>query len=105
MERAGIDFALETRGRSEIFGDDRLGVLRAPAGNVIHGLIDVVDDAYGQYGGQVFGGPVLVGGGRRGRDQCPGSFERSEERRVGKECVSTCRSRWSRSYKKKKTQK
>src|SRR3546814_848753 len=22
------------------------------------------------------------------------SFERSEERRVGKECVSTCRSRW-----------
>src|SRR3546814_16559819 len=28
---------------------------------------------------------------------------RSEERRVGKECVSTCRSRWSRyQYKKKK---
>src|SRR3546814_2561056 len=24
-----------------------------------------------------------------------GEFERSEERRVGKECVSTCRSRWS----------
>src|SRR3546814_13262098 len=24
-----------------------------------------------------------------------GRFERSEERRVGKECVSTCRSRWS----------
>src|SRR3546814_2274222 len=24
-----------------------------------------------------------------------GSFGRSEERRVGKECVSTCRSRWS----------
>src|SRR3546814_17968139 len=23
------------------------------------------------------------------------TFERSEERRVGKECVSTCRSRWS----------
>src|SRR3546814_8421698 len=23
------------------------------------------------------------------------SYERSEERRVGKECVSTCRSRWS----------
>src|SRR3546814_18412975 len=28
--------------------------------------------------------------------------ERSEERRVGKECVSTCRSRWSRDHKKKK---
>src|SRR3546814_15656929 len=24
-------------------------------------------------------------------------YERSEERRVGKECVSTCRSRWSQS--------
>src|SRR3546814_15099714 len=28
---------------------------------------------------------------------------RSEERRVGKECVSTCRSRWSQDHKKKKT--
>src|SRR3546814_16863818 len=28
---------------------------------------------------------------------------RSEERRVGKECVSTCRSRWSPSHHKKKT--
>src|SRR3546814_14621500 len=26
---------------------------------------------------------------------CPRSVPRSEERRVGKECVSTCRSRWS----------
>src|SRR3546814_2613966 len=25
----------------------------------------------------------------------PSAHERSEERRVGKECVSTCRSRWS----------
>src|SRR3546814_17883255 len=24
-----------------------------------------------------------------------GAYQRSEERRVGKECVSTCRSRWS----------
>src|SRR3546814_7070681 len=46
----------------------------------------------------------LVALGRRlvlrrgaGRDQSHGSQcpERSEERRVGKECVSTCRSRWS----------
>src|SRR3546814_19726396 len=28
---------------------------------------------------------------------------RSEERRVGKECVSTCRSRWTRYHKTKKT--
>src|SRR3546814_15088285 len=31
--------------------------------------------------------------------------ERSEERRVGKECVSTCRSRWSTYHSKKKSQK
>src|SRR3546814_20017214 len=31
--------------------------------------------------------------------RCP---KRSEERRVGKECVSTCRSRWSPYHKKKK---
>src|SRR3546814_17110955 len=36
----------------------------------------------------------MYGRSRRGR--------RSEERRVGKECVSTCRSRWSPYHKKKK---
>src|SRR3546814_16310660 len=30
-----------------------------------------------------------------GDDDVPEHVERSEERRVGKECVSTCRSRWS----------
>src|SRR3546814_10618626 len=32
---------------------------------------------------------------RRGRRLAHAPLERSEERRVGKECVSTCRSRWS----------
>src|SRR3546814_15603007 len=31
--------------------------------------------------------------------------ERSEERRVGKECVSTCRSRWSPTHEKKKNKR
>src|SRR3546814_1613432 len=42
------------------------------------------------------------GRGRAAPAGCPGwsarrsrSSDRSEERRVGKECVSTCRSRWS----------
>src|SRR3546814_20798217 len=34
-----------------------------------------------------------------------GQPPRSEERRVGKECVSTCRYRWSPYHKKKKTNK
>src|SRR3546814_11149417 len=33
-----------------------------------------------------------------------GPFRRSEERRVGKECVSTCRSRWSSCHKQKHVQ-
>src|SRR3546814_21187018 len=41
---------------------------------------------------------------RRGqaRAACAAPPRRSEERRVGKECVSTCRSRWSPYHKKKK---
>src|SRR3546814_12345436 len=35
------------------------------------------------------------------RARVDGVGERSEERRVGKECVSTCRSRWSPYHKKK----
>src|SRR3546814_15633539 len=38
-------------------------------------------------------------------DQIDAEFAlRSEERRVGKECVSTCRSRWSQDHYKKKKQ-
>src|SRR3546814_20827253 len=37
------------------------------------------------------------------RDQLRRGAERSEERRVGKECVSTCRSRWSPYHYKKTT--
>src|SRR3546814_12081475 len=37
-------------------------------------------------------------------DSTPATATRSEERRVGKECVSTCRSRWSPYHYKKKRQ-
>src|SRR3546814_12467536 len=47
-------------------------------------------------------GRMVIGGGGVQRYSSPGSNfvadgqqGRSEERRVGKECVSTCRSRWS----------
>src|SRR3546814_13230998 len=41
---------------------------------------------------------------REGGESIAFDFARSEERRVGKECVSTCRSRWSRYHYKKKIQ-
>src|SRR3546814_16592288 len=40
--------------------------------------------------------------GRRSPYLHPTAFYRSEERRVGKACVSTCRSRWSPYHEKKK---
>src|SRR3546814_280524 len=43
------------------------------------------------------GGPAVARMARlrRRRGRLPAAAGRSEERRVGKECVSTCRSRWS----------
>src|SRR3546814_17407317 len=38
------------------------------------------------------------------KEQCFDPIDRSEARRVGKECVSTCRSRWSPCHSKKKKQ-
>src|SRR3546814_11623861 len=37
--------------------------------------------------------------------KCTVMNDRSEERRVGTECVSTCRSRWSPDHEKEKTRK
>src|SRR3546814_11497154 len=51
--------------------------------------------------------PVQHGVGTRGyRSRVTGELvARSEERRVGQECVSTCSSRWSPYHSKKKNQK
>src|SRR3546814_4516560 len=45
----------------------------------------------GRRGGRAPDGPAARRGASPGQQQS----RRSEERRVGKECVSTCRSRWS----------
>src|SRR3546814_21082389 len=47
---------------------------------------------------------VFTAGPRRTALRSPRPGDRSEERRVGHECVSTCRSRWSPYHYKKKTQ-
>src|SRR3546814_16527865 len=39
--------------------------------------------------------PGFLADGKRIQYMAVGGVDRSEERRVGKECVSTCRSRWS----------
>src|SRR3546814_13043975 len=43
----------------------------------------------------IFNSPSNPTGAAYSRDELKALADRSEERRVGKECVSTCRSRWS----------
>src|SRR3546814_20623998 len=67
------------------------------AGTAIVGAFELVDRALhrrgspDQAGGGLGADRVVVVGGNGDRRQ----DRRSEERRVGKECVSMCRSRWS----------
>src|SRR5690606_13037979 len=72
--RAGVDLALESVGGGQVLGHDRFSVLGAVAFDVGHGLVDAVDDANGQYGLQIFGEPVVFGGGQRGGQDCPNVF-------------------------------
>src|SRR3546814_17659179 len=76
-------------------------VIQAGAGN-IYEIIDAADTAVPPTvlasGPYVPGAWLPVNGfdvQLSGSLQPGDSFTRSEERRVGKECVSTCRSRWS----------
>src|SRR3546814_12617932 len=49
------------------------------------------------------GEPLTVAADEHPRQTTLEALARSEERRVGKECVSTCRSRWSPYHSKKNT--
>src|SRR3546814_1675306 len=59
----------------------------------LHGLLDLFDML--EHGRAIEHRDTLRTGWRRGR-KAPDRHSRSEERRVGNECVSTCRYRWSR---------
>src|SRR3546814_17974520 len=69
------------------------GVLHAGAGEVADQALRV-GGAAGLFAGDHF---AQLGEGCRRFDRArlDRMMQRSEERRVGKECVSTCRSRWS----------
>src|SRR3546814_13657407 len=76
-----------------------VGLSRSDSAELVEAVLHEVGDALAR-GEQVkissFGSfGVRQKGQRIGRNPKTGEEVRSEERRVGKECVSTCRSRWS----------
>src|SRR3546814_5923865 len=82
-------------------GLDRVDIIDAKRQHVL--VVDRIDDGVGvQLVAECLArGPqarIAAGAGILGENR-----RRSEERRVGKECVSTCRSRWSPYHSKKNT--
>src|SRR3546814_11817853 len=80
-ERHGVGELLESDVLALHLAPDRIGGLFAPG--------DIGAEAvFGQRAAQALDDPT-------DDVATTGAQERSEERRVGKECVSTCRSRWA----------
>src|SRR3546814_20881303 len=81
---------------------DCMRILRTSFWNSSRGMSDQLPDVLGQ--SPCVHPPIRPQHLRDCTESC-NSARRSEERRVGKECVSTCKSRWSPYHSKKKTQK
>src|SRR3546814_14223490 len=81
-----------SKGRSHESRAFHVGRGYAPDARVVSGylLVGGVAPTYGS-----FESPITGCAGARWRRQASLRSWRSDERRVGKECVSTCRSRWS----------
>src|SRR3546814_11143169 len=73
-----------------LFADDLAGRRGACSNSIFALLLAIGFDLLGQLRNRY----VIAGNGRQ-LLRYPLRGARSEERRVGKECVSTCRSRWS----------
>src|SRR3546814_3427251 len=65
-------------------------------------VITIVEERFGRFLPKLkwinMGGGHLMTGKNYDTEHLIRIIKRSEERRVGKECVSTCRSRWSASH-------
>src|SRR3546814_11216088 len=85
---AGTPARAEVEGLQKATGSEVLALLQAAVGGKVQLAMHEGDGAVAQHGLRIVdlcGSTFLDEAGRR----------RTEERRVGRECVSTCRSRWS----------
>src|SRR3546814_17778207 len=89
-ERANADHVRHI----EIFFDPQGHTARGVAfGTVVTGITRALDDAMASYG--MTSRLILCFLRHLSEAEAEATPDRSEERRVGKACVSTCRSRWS----------
>src|SRR3546814_15103963 len=85
----GLEFALGKRWAEWDCRIHRLAALALEQ----DGFRGAVADAVARHGADRVA--VFIGTSTAGTLATEHAYRRSEERRVGKECVSTCRSRWS----------
>src|SRR3546814_11980632 len=91
------------------FAPEHLATLRSDAPTVVRRLVPEHEAVYAARGWHLFSAVDRVYVNARAREELGwrprhefAAVVRSEERRVGKECVWTCRSRWSPDRKKQK---
>src|SRR3546814_20821748 len=76
--------------------DDRRGGEREEAEYLHeHRADEIIEKILAPFGAKQALRPAMRKGAFEWREHEAGDEQRSEERRVGKECVSKCRSRWS----------
>src|SRR3546814_11547196 len=89
LAEGGVGAARATFGNaaaSTLYGIDVDFSVRPAPGLTLNGGFELLHAKFDKYDNAVINFPATDGFG--------GIVQRSEERRVGKECVSTCRSRW-----------
>src|SRR3546814_14597254 len=87
LQHAGAVLAITRQPRQ--IGDQRIA---RPGQTIEQGRLADIGTADEHEGGQLVAGHGEIVG------EASTTRKRSEERRVGKECVSTCRCRWSTNY-------
>src|SRR3546814_19400180 len=97
LDNGGAPIAMAHQGGGDVVGMENRNSMGAIVAADMLGYDYVETDVVVSHDGLVF-----LAHGAANAGELDGTTGRSEERRGGKECVSTCRSRWSPCHSKKK---